>query len=78
LTTIPDDGIVVVRVCRSRKVNRGYEIDAFVDFLSIIIDNYGPSSSRYSPKRIRLSVEPGDKYTAAPPEPGRLRSRQKT
>lgn len=39
------------------------EIEAFVQFLHHLLDNYGPSTSRYSPKRIRISVEPGDKYT---------------
>ena len=25
-------------------------------------DEFGPSTSRYSPKRIYIQVEPGDKY----------------
>jgi len=40
----------------------GNEIEAFVDFLYLILENYGPATSRYSPKRIYIRVEPGDKY----------------
>ena len=42
------------------------EIEAFADFLRHLLDHYGPTTSRYSPKRIRILVEPGDKYH--PPE----------
>ena len=38
------------------------EIEAFADFLRHLLDHYGPTTSRYSPKRIRILVEPGDKY----------------
>ena len=30
------------------------EIEAFADFLRFLNDHYGPSTSRYSPKRIRV------------------------
>jgi len=40
----------------------GNEIEAFADFLHFINDHYGPSTSRYSPKRIRITIEPGDKW----------------
>ena len=40
----------------------GNEIEAFADFLRCLDDNYGPQTSRYSPKRIVIRVEPGDKY----------------
>lgn len=40
----------------------GNEIEAFADFLHFLNDHYGPSTSRYSPKRIRITVEPGDKW----------------
>lgn len=43
------------------------EIEAFADFLRHLADHYGPQTSRYSPKRIFIRVEPGDKY-AAPAE----------
>jgi hypothetical protein len=39
----------------------GGEIEAFADFLRYINEHYGPSTSRYSPKRIYISVKPGDK-----------------
>jgi hypothetical protein len=42
------------------------EIEAFADFLRHLLDHYGPTTSRYSPKRIRILVEPGDKHE--PPE----------
>jgi hypothetical protein len=38
------------------------EIEAFADFLHFLNDHYGPSTSRYSPKRIRIAIEPGDKW----------------
>ena len=38
------------------------EIEAFADFLRHLVDHYGPTTSRYSPKRISIRVEPGDKY----------------
>jgi len=40
----------------------GHEIEAFAELLWAILDNYGPSTSRYSPKRIYIEVRPGDKY----------------
>ena len=40
----------------------GNEIEAFADFLNFLNDHYGPSTSRHSPKRIRITVEPGDKW----------------
>jgi len=40
------------------------DIMQFADFLRFINDEYGPSTSRYSPKRIRIIIEPGDKYEA--------------
>ena len=36
--------------------------DAFAEILRFIIDEYGPSTSRYSAKRIYVEVRPGDKY----------------
>lgn len=38
------------------------EVEAFRDFLRSILNNYGPSSSRYSEKRIRIITLPGDKW----------------
>ncbi len=48
--------------------SEGAEIEAFADFLRTLNDHYGPSTSRYSPQRIHVVVEPGDKYEA-PKEP---------
>ena len=38
------------------------EVEAFADFLRSVLEHSGPSTSRYSPKRIHILVEPGDKY----------------
>ena len=38
------------------------EYDLFKEFLYIILDNYGPSSSRYSKYRLKIVLEHGDKY----------------
>lgn len=38
------------------------EVEGFADFLRYLNDEFGPSTSRYSPKRITICVEPGDKY----------------
>jgi hypothetical protein len=41
------------------------EIEAFAEFLRYLNEHYGPSTSRYSPKRIHVVVEPGDKFEPA-------------
>ena len=38
------------------------EVEAFAEFLRHLVDHYGPHTSRYSPKRIYVRVEPGDKF----------------
>lgn len=38
------------------------EVECFADFLRLLDDEYGPSTSRYSAKRIYITVKPGDKY----------------
>jgi len=38
------------------------DVEAFADFLRELTDQYGPTTSRYSPKRVYIRVEPGDKY----------------
>lgn len=38
------------------------EISRFHEFLWLILENYGPSTSRHSKERIVIRVEPGDKY----------------
>jgi len=43
------------------------EVEAFADFLRAIDEHYGPSTSRYSKRRIFIRVEPGDKYEGARP-----------
>ncbi len=45
------------------------EIEAFEDFLRLLLDHYGPNTSRYSPKRIYIRVEPGDKFEPSSAKP---------
>ncbi len=40
----------------------GGEVEAFAEFLRALDAQYGPSTSRYSPARIYIIVEPGDKH----------------
>jgi hypothetical protein len=40
----------------------GGEIEAFADFLRFLNDHYGPSTNRYSLKRIHILVKTGDKH----------------
>ena len=41
------------------------EVEAFADFLRAINDHHGPSTSRHSPKRVYVIVEPGDEHDDA-------------
>ena len=36
-------------------------VDSLVNALWFIVDRIGPSTSRYSKKRVKISIEPGDK-----------------
>lgn len=36
--------------------------EAFVAFIEAVIDTWGPQESRYSPKRVRVVIMPGDKW----------------
>lgn len=38
------------------------EVECFADFLRYLDNEYGPSTGRYSEKKIYINVEPGDKY----------------
>jgi len=38
------------------------EVECFADFLRTLNEDLGPSTSRYSPKRIYIRIEPGDKF----------------
>lgn len=44
------------------KYDEEEEIECFADFLRVLNDEYGPTTSRYSSKRIYINIEPGDKY----------------
>ena len=46
-------------VCQERHED---EVDCFANFLRLLNDEFGSSTSRYSPKRIFIRVEPGDKH----------------
>ena len=53
-----EDGEPDEVVCEERHED---EIECFSDFLWALNEELGPSTSRYSPKRICIRVEPGDK-----------------
>ena len=42
------------------------EVECFADFLRYLDEEYGPTTSRYSEKRIYIKVEPGDKFDPEP------------
>jgi hypothetical protein len=46
-------------VCQERHEDA---VECFADFLRVLNEEFGPSTSRYSPKRIFIRVEPGDKH----------------
>ena len=46
-------------VCQEKYDN---DIECFADFLRVLDEEFGPSTSRYSPKRLYIRVEPGDKH----------------
>lgn len=46
------------------------EVEAFKYVLYHINDCVGPSTNRHSPKRISITLEPGDKYNACDGEGG--------
>jgi hypothetical protein len=56
IVTVDDDDEIV---CQTTHED---EIEAFAEFLFELLENYGPPTSRYSPKRIYITVQPGDKY----------------
>lgn len=47
-------------------------VEAFATFLRCLNEHYGPSTSRYSPKRIYVLVKPGDKNDAFTDKDGDL------
>ncbi len=53
-----DDGEILYQTTDDDKD----EIERFCEFLYAVKEHYGPSTSRYSPKRIYINIEPGDKY----------------
>lgn len=48
-------------VCQE-KYDDDDEVECFADFLRYLDQEYGPSTSRYSEKRIYIRVESGDKF----------------
>jgi hypothetical protein len=53
-----DDGDVNTIVAQDDYAD---EVECFAAFLRTLSDEFGPMTSRYSPKRIYVRVEPGDK-----------------
>ena len=57
--TPPSEGVEPSEmVCQEKHED---EVECFADFLRILDEEFGPSTNRYSPKRIFIRVEPGDK-----------------
>ena len=42
------------------------EVECFANFLRYLDEQYGPTTSRYSEKRIYIDVRPGDKFEPKP------------
>ena len=38
------------------------EVECFADFLRLMNENFGPTTSRHSEKRIYIQVKPGDNF----------------
>ncbi|MBM4251793.1 MAG: hypothetical protein FJ146_07460 [Deltaproteobacteria bacterium] len=57
-----EDGVIVYQEPINDSSFEVDEVERFADFLRAINMEFGPSTSRYSPKRIHILVEPGDKY----------------
>jgi hypothetical protein len=57
-----DIGDEVEELVYQEQDEEGNDVEAFADFLRTIHEQYGPSTGRRSPKRIYISVAPGDKY----------------
>lgn len=56
------DEIMVFEGADNCEVDPNQDVDKFADLLWYVSAQMGPSTGRYSPKRIKISVEPGDKY----------------
>ncbi|MDO8526772.1 MAG: hypothetical protein Q7T03_03685 [Deltaproteobacteria bacterium] len=52
----------IKEIVYQEKYDEEDEIECFRDFLWLLNEHYGPSTSRYSPKRIHITIEPGDKF----------------
>jgi hypothetical protein len=57
---IPEGGGEVEEVVYQERYDD--EVSGFAEFLRYLSEQYGPSTSRYSSKRIYIEVRPGDKY----------------
>ena len=53
------EGVEAIEVISQEKYED--EVECFADFLRVLNEKFGPSTSRHSPKRIFIRVEPGDK-----------------
>jgi len=56
----PTEGVEAIEVVSQEKYED--EIECFADFLRVLSEEFGPSTSRYLPKGIFIRVEPGDKH----------------
>ena len=58
--TPPTEGVEAIEVVSQERYED--EVECSADFLRVLDEEFGPSTSRYSPKRIFIRVEPGDKH----------------
>lgn len=56
------DDLFLTRVVECQAEIEDSEVETFRSLLWEINEILGPSTSRYSPKRISIGTEPGDKY----------------
>ena len=64
-TRYDEDGEVKILVYKDGDENPDPE--AFVCLLQDLVDYFGMQGSRYDAKRIKISIEPGDKYEGDKP-----------
>jgi len=60
--TVTDEGREAQIVTYQEGSTDEQDIERFRDLLYILMDAYGPTTSRYSKQRIYISIAPGDKY----------------
>ena len=60
--TLFGDGDGLERLFVYQSESEETDVESLSDMLRALVDEIGPLTSRYSPKRLYIRVEPGDKY----------------